>query len=159
MDSVYKLTKYSQKIDEACRSKQLDKVIEYNKHELTYINKLSKYFGNQKGGATVDDVIAVIDTVLREAQDKVNGLTESNKLAIVTIKERDEQIKTITKQLENKIEVNKEDVERITELETENKSLNEQIKTITQQLTDASSNLEVQVASQAQGGSKKTGKK
>jgi chromosome segregation ATPase len=146
MDSVYKLTKYSQKIDEACRSKQLDKVIEYNKHELTYINKLSKYFGNQKGGATVDDVIAEIDKVLEKARDKIIDLTESNKLAIVTINENEETIKKIT--------------EKANKLETENKSLNERIKDVTQQLTDASSKLEVQVASQAsQGGSKKIGKK
>ena len=67
MDSVYKLSKYSQKIDEACRAKQLNKVMEYNKHELTYINKLSKYFGNQKGGATtVKEVVDAVEVVLGE---------------------------------------------------------------------------------------------
>jgi uncharacterized protein (UPF0305 family) len=72
MESVYKLSKYSQKIGEACRAKQLDKVIEYNKHELAYINKLSKYFNNQKGGANVDEVFDVlkeaIDNIKKEAQ-------------------------------------------------------------------------------------------
>jgi chromosome segregation ATPase len=68
MDSVYKLSKYSQKIDEACRAKQLDKVMEYNKHEIAYINKLSKYFGNQKGGATtVEQVVEAVKQVLNEA--------------------------------------------------------------------------------------------
>ena len=60
MESVYKLSKYSQKIDEACRTNQLNKVMEYNKHELAYINKLSKYFGNQKGGATVEQVVEAV---------------------------------------------------------------------------------------------------
>jgi chromosome segregation ATPase len=73
MDSVYKLSKYSQKIDEACRAKQLNKVMEYNKHELTYINKLSKYFGNQKGGATVEEVVGEVEAVLREVAEVVRG--------------------------------------------------------------------------------------
>jgi hypothetical protein len=147
MDSVYKLTKYSQKIDEACRSKQLDKVIEYNKHELTYINKLSKYFGNQKGGAaTVEELFGAIEEVLIEARVKFIDLKSANEFAKTTINEKEEIIKTIT--------------EKANKLETENKSLNERIKDVTQQLTDASSKLEVQVASQAsQGGSKKTAKK
>jgi chromosome segregation ATPase len=70
MESVYKLSKYSQKIDEACRTNQLNKVMEYNKHELAYINKLSKYFGNQKGGAEVEDVV---DAVTKLVQKVVNG--------------------------------------------------------------------------------------
>jgi hypothetical protein len=70
MESVYKLSKYSQKIDEACRAKQLDKVMEYNQHELAHINKLSKYFGNQKGGATVEKVV---EAVSRLVQEVVNG--------------------------------------------------------------------------------------
>ena len=73
MDSVYKLSKYSQKIDEACRAKQLNKVMEYNKHELTYINKLSKYFGNQKGGAGVEEVVEVVKVVLEEVAGIVRG--------------------------------------------------------------------------------------
>lgn len=66
MESVYKLSKYSQKISEACRAKQLDKVMEYNQHELAHINKLSKYFGNQKGGATVDQVVGAVGDLVKD---------------------------------------------------------------------------------------------
>ena len=69
MESVYKLSKYSQKIDEACRTNQLNKVMEYNKHELAYINKLSKYFGNQKGGATVGDVVGAVSRLVQAVVD------------------------------------------------------------------------------------------
>jgi hypothetical protein len=65
MESVYKLSKYSQKIDEACRTNQLNKVMEYNKHELAYINKLSKYFGNQKGGATAELVVEAVKELVQ----------------------------------------------------------------------------------------------
>jgi chromosome segregation ATPase len=66
MESVYKLSKYSQKISEACRAKQLNKVMEYNQHELAHINKLSKYFGNQKGGATVEKVVDAVGELVRD---------------------------------------------------------------------------------------------
>ena len=67
MESVYKLSKYSQKISEACRAKQLNKVMEYNQHELAHINKLSKYFGNQKGGdATVEQVVRAVSMLVQE---------------------------------------------------------------------------------------------
>jgi hypothetical protein len=69
MDSVYKLSKYSQKIDEACRTNQLNKVMEYNKHELAYINKLSKYFGNQKGGATAEQVVGAVSRLVQKVVD------------------------------------------------------------------------------------------
>jgi chromosome segregation ATPase len=78
MESVYKLSKYSQKISEACRAKQLDKVMEYNNHELAYINKLSKYFNNQKGGAGVDEVFAAI----REAINKQTAKLEEQVLEL-----------------------------------------------------------------------------
>lgn len=72
MESVYKLSKYSQKIDEACRTNQLNKVMEYNKHELAYINKLSKYFGNQKGGATVEQVVEAVKELVDVVVDDKN---------------------------------------------------------------------------------------
>ena len=65
MESVYKLSKYSQKISEACRAKQLNKVMEYNQHELAHINKLSKYFGNQKGGADVQAVVKAVSELVQ----------------------------------------------------------------------------------------------
>jgi chromosome segregation ATPase len=81
MESVYKLSKYSQKIDEACRTNQLNKVMEYNKHELAYINKLSKYFGNQKGGATVELVVAAVQDLVQAVvgdRDRVIGLLQQS---------------------------------------------------------------------------------
>jgi DNA repair exonuclease SbcCD ATPase subunit len=66
MESVYKLSKYSQKISEACRTNQLNKVMEYNQHELAHINKLSKYFGNQKGGAEVGDVVGAVGELVQD---------------------------------------------------------------------------------------------
>ncbi len=76
MESVYKLSKYSQKISEACRSKQLDKVMEYNKHELAHINKLSKYFGNQKGGANVQEVVDAVGDLVRDVVADRNRLID-----------------------------------------------------------------------------------
>jgi chromosome segregation ATPase len=87
MDSVYKLSKYSQKISEACRAKQLDKVMEYNNHELAYINKLSKYFNNQKGGASAEQIIAVIERIIEKRTNEL-----------------EEEIRNLKAELTNKIE-------------------------------------------------------
>ncbi len=101
MESVYKLSKYSQKIGEACRAKQLNKVMEYNKHELAYINKLSKYFNNQKGGASVEDVLEVIQHLIgeikekheREMMSKLKELEQTN----------EQQLQQLEQQYKNKI--------------------------------------------------------
>jgi chromosome segregation ATPase len=107
MDSVYKLSKYSQKIDEACRAKQLDKVMEYNKHELAYINKLSKYFGNQKGGATVDEVVKAVEQVLGEVAVVVeikNNTIEDLKSQVSTLNEKNKKENDIHKQQLQKLD-------------------------------------------------------
>jgi chromosome segregation ATPase len=75
MDSVYKLTKYSQKITDACQKKQYEKIGLYNKHENLYIKKLNEYFGNQKGGATLDDLLAFFN----EIGQRIRIIIQSNK--------------------------------------------------------------------------------
>jgi hypothetical protein len=104
MESVYKLSKYSQKINEACRAKQFDRVIEYNKHELAYINKLSKYFGNQKGGATFQEVMDVFVRVIKQAvqlnQVKLDNVTrelEAAKAAEADALKKGENAKSATR--------------------------------------------------------------
>lgn len=97
MESVYKLSKYSQKISEACRSKQLDKVMEYNKHELAHINKLSKYFGNQKGGATVDQVVGAIGELVRD-------VVADRDASISTLQQLVEKNSKVIAQIDNEVE-------------------------------------------------------
>lgn len=75
MDSVYKLTKYSQKITDACQKKQYEKIGLYNKHENLYIKKLNEYFCNQKGGATADDLRDFFGKIT----DSISDIIKNNK--------------------------------------------------------------------------------
>jgi chromosome segregation ATPase len=135
MDSVYKLSKYSQKIYEACRAKQLNKVMEYNKHELAYINKLSKYFGNQKGGAdtTIKDVVDAVGEVLKEVADKIrqviNGKDEQFRnisVSYQTLEKELRYIETTNSQLRLKLEeVNSEFTKTNERLERKNEQLDQ----------------------------------
>jgi chromosome segregation ATPase len=147
MDSVYKLSKYSQKIDEACRAKQLNKVMEYNKHELTYINKLSKYFGNQKGGSTVQDVVGAVEEVLGDVARVVEGKEayisrlklqeEQYKKAlgekIISISNLEEELKHFKEQLKNADENRAESLKATQKVQDElNKSRESHQETIIQ---------------------------
>lgn len=97
MESVYKLSKYSQKISEACRSKQLDKVMEYNKHELAHINKLSKYFGNQKGGAEVQEVVGAV-------QELVKAVVADRDASISTLQQLVQEKSSVIEQIDDEVE-------------------------------------------------------
>ena len=122
MESVYKLSKYSQKIDEACRTNQLNKVMEYNKHELAYINKLSKYFGNQKGGATVEQVFAAI----REAINKQTAELQSEIVRLTAELQSAQQREGLVTRLEAELQKHKERIkQQNTELDTTIKESNE----------------------------------
>ena len=124
MDSVYKLSKYSQKIGEACRAKQLDKVIEYNKHELAYINKLSKYFNNQKGGAKVEQIFAAIQEAIYRQTAKLEKQVENlDRLLDKAVKEAsyaNQTLQTTTTEL--------------VQVKQDNETLSGQIKNATQTL-------------------------
>ena len=124
MDSVYKLSKYSQKIGEACRAKQLDKVIEYNKHELAYINKLSKYFNNQKGGATVEQIFAAIQEAIYRQTAKLEKQVENlDRLLVKAVKEA-----TDAKQILQTT------ITELVQVKQNNETLSGQIKNATQTL-------------------------
>jgi chromosome segregation ATPase len=110
MDSVYKLTKYSQKITDACQKKQYEKIGLYNKHENLYIKKLNEYFCNQKGGAAVDELRTFFSTIT----DKISDIIRVNK-------ELTEKVDTDKARFESdKLELQKE-IDRV-------KSLNEDLR-------------------------------
>jgi len=131
MESVYKLSKYSQKISEACRAKQLDKVMEYNNHELAYINKLSKYFNNQKGGATADDIIAVI---VRIIEKRTNELQEDIRNLTAELSNKNEDITQLSKLIENRDKLLKKQAETY---QLQLKQLNQQLEVLQKELAQA----------------------
>ena len=123
MDSVYKLTKYSQKITDACQKKQYEKVGLYNKHENLYIKKLNEYFCNQKGGANMDDVTALFEAMAR-AVDGMNADKETQAQEIAHLKSKalqlesnleakDVDIRDLTTKKLMSEQTNREEIERL----------------------------------------------
>jgi hypothetical protein len=99
MDSVYKLTKYSQKITDACQKKQYEKIGLYNKHENLYIKKLNEYFGNQKGGADLEE----LNKFFREISIKIREIIKRNKE--LTEKEGTDRMEVERERLESQREI------------------------------------------------------
>jgi chromosome segregation ATPase len=99
MDSVYKLTKYSQKITDACQKKQYEKVGLYNKHENLYIKKLNEYFCNQKGGANMAAVKALFETMALAVEGMRRELSDTKEEVDKISRDKGEAIRLHDQQL------------------------------------------------------------
>ena len=131
MDSVYKLTKYSQKITDACKNKQYEKIGLYNKHENLYIKKLNEYFCNQKGGADMTDVTTLFERMAHAVNAMREGL-DHNAGEVLQLRQQLQGMDELRQQLQGM----EQELEGMGQLRQHLRSTEEQLGTAVQEKND-----------------------